>query len=160
MRTQMLRCAAAAAGGAALAYLLDPQMGRTRRVKLADQVKATGRRGKRKAGKRARYVSKEAYGVLQRTMHPGPKLRDPNDETLEQRVQSELFVDPTMPKGRVNIDAHDGVVVLRGQVDDEEQIDRLCAMASDVDGVRRVENLMHLPGEPPPNLEPLLRAAR
>ena len=39
-----------------------------------------------------------------------------------RRVESELFRDPSVPKGRLNINAEHGVVVLRGVTDSPDQI--------------------------------------
>ena len=43
-----------------------------------------------------------------------------------------------------------GVVQLRGEVESQELIDDLVARARSVQGVVRVENLLHVPGTPAP----------
>ena len=42
------------------------------------------------------------------------------------------------------------MIYLRGEVPDKETMEELATRARAVDGVRAVENLTHLPGEPAP----------
>lgn len=58
-----LRFLRAIALGAAAQYLFDPQLGRTRRARLADQLAARGRRLRRIAGKKFRYQKGRLRGV-------------------------------------------------------------------------------------------------
>jgi osmotically-inducible protein OsmY len=74
----------------------------------------------------------------------------PDDVTLAHKVESIVFRDPRFPKGQINVNAEDGEVFLRGQVDDPELVRELERSVSQVPGVRRVENLLHLPGTPAP----------
>ena len=71
-----------------------------------------------------------------------------NDPALARKVESEVFRDEALPKGSVSVNAQDGVVYLRGEVASREVIDELTIRTTAVDGVRSVENLTHLPGEP------------
>jgi len=73
-----------------------------------------------------------------------------DDATLVDKVESAIFRDPAVPKGRITINAERGRVVLRGEVDQSEQISALDAAARQVPGVKDVENLLHLPGTPTP----------
>jgi osmotically-inducible protein OsmY len=57
------------------------------------------------------------------------------------------------PKGEVNVNVEAGVVYLRGELGSQDEIDELVAAAADVDGVREVRSLLHLPGEPVPDKE-------
>jgi osmotically-inducible protein OsmY len=75
---------------------------------------------------------------------------NPDDQTLVDRVESEIFRDRQEVKGQVNINAEEGVVVLRGQLDSQDLIDDLVEAVREVDGVRNVESLLHLPGEEAP----------
>jgi hypothetical protein len=72
----------------------------------------------------------------------------PDDATLLDRVRSELFRDPELPKGDINLSAANGVVELRGQVA-PDLIEDIGTRAAAVEGVVRVENLLHAPGTPP-----------
>jgi osmotically-inducible protein OsmY len=73
--------------------------------------------------------------------------REPlNDPTLARKVESEIFRPAEAPKGRVDVNAENGVVYLRGEVADEDAIEALVDAARDIDGVERVESLLHTPG--------------
>ena len=89
------------------------------------------------------------------TVAPRPKgevsAQPPNDATLVQRVESQIMRGQEVPKGAININAEDGVVVLRGELDRPEQIRDLEGAARHVKGVRGVRNLLHLHGTPAPN---------
>jgi len=71
-----------------------------------------------------------------------------NDPALVQKVESEVFRDDELPKGSISVNAEYGVVYFRGEVPSQEVMDELTARARAIDGVRAVENLTHLPGEP------------
>ena len=68
----------------------------------------------------------------------------PDDATLLDRVRSELFRDPALPKGRINLGAANGVIELRGAVA-PELIEDIGIRVAAVEGVVRVENLLHPP---------------
>ena len=74
----------------------------------------------------------------------------PNDATLVAKVESEVFRDTEVPSGSVNVNAENGVVVLRGQLESEQLIDQLVAKVRKVQGVQDVESLLHLPGAEAP----------
>jgi osmotically-inducible protein OsmY len=73
-----------------------------------------------------------------------------DDVTLAQQVESELFREDKGPKGQISVNAANGIVQLRGEVKQPELIDDLVQRARSVEGVREVENLLHLPGEEAP----------
>ena len=73
-----------------------------------------------------------------------------DDVTLARQVESELFREDSAPKGQVSVNAANGVVQLRGEVEPPELIDELVQRARSVQGVRDVENLLHLPGQEAP----------
>jgi osmotically-inducible protein OsmY len=83
-----------------------------------------------------------------------------NDAVLVSKVESEVFGDPDIPKGGISINAENGIVVLRGQVEDPEQIRRLEQAVGKIDGVLGVENLLHLPGTPAPTSHGRVSAGR
>ena len=71
-----------------------------------------------------------------------------------------LFRDPRVPKGQISINAEDGSVFLRGQVERAELIEAVDDAVARIGGVDRVVNLLHLPGTEaphPPTHEPLTR---
>jgi len=73
-----------------------------------------------------------------------------DDTTLTHKVESELFRDAHEAKGHVSVNTANGVVQLRGEVERRELIDELVERARSIEGVRNVENLLHLPGEEAP----------
>ena len=73
-----------------------------------------------------------------------------NDPALARKVESEVFRDEELPKGNVSVNAEYGVIYLRGEVPSAETMEELTKRTRSVDGVRAVENLTHLPGEPAP----------
>jgi osmotically-inducible protein OsmY len=75
---------------------------------------------------------------------------DVDDTTLTHKVESEIFRDDSVPKGQINVNAQEGVVQLRGEVPSEEMVSDLVEKTRSVEGVRDVENLLHLPGSPAP----------
>lgn len=135
---------AAGAAGAVLAYFLDPDRGNRRRKMGLDRVAAAFRRAFGRAGRAARRVSSDTYGATQRVAHWKSEPEPADDETLAQRVQSEIFRGPDVPKGRVNVNVERGIVFLRGELDDREQIRELEEGARRVPGVRGVESLLSL----------------
>jgi len=146
--------------GAALMFLFDPGMGRRRRGLLRDRGGAAFRRTFRRLGRSARGAAAGAYGLTQKVIHRLPRAREPLDDvTLARKVESILFRDPELPKGRINLSADRGVVVLRGELDDAEEIRFVEDAVRRVPGVHRVESYLHLPGTPAPNKEPARRAS-
>lgn len=139
-----------AAAGYAIAYLLDPEQGRGRRARLRDRSMAMARDLGNDAERRGRYASRAVQGLGARLTRPGPDRTLPDDLTLVDRVESELFADPGVPKGKINIDAEDGRVILRGEVD-PGQISEIERAVRRIIGVRDVENLLHPAGTAAPN---------
>ena len=143
--------ALAGAAGAALAYFLDPTSGKRRRHVAYDRTLATLRGGARKSERLGRLAASEAYGVSRKLTHLREEPKDvPNDAWITDKVQTELFRDADVPKGDIDVNTEDGVVVLRGQVERPELIEALEAKVRKVQGVRDVENLLHLPGTEAP----------
>jgi osmotically-inducible protein OsmY len=141
----------AAAVGAALAYFFDPDSGRRRRALARDRSAALVRQSFRRVGRVQRAAQAEVYGVSQKVQHlrEEPKPR-PDDATLAHKVETEIFRDADVPKGQINVNAENGVVVLRGEVGTPELIRDLEERTRRVQGVQGVENLLHLPGAPAP----------
>jgi osmotically-inducible protein OsmY len=73
-----------------------------------------------------------------------------DDARLARKVESELARLDDAPKEKISVNSAEGVVQLRGQADSQELIDTLAERARTVEGVRDVENLLHLPGAEAP----------
>jgi hypothetical protein len=134
--------------GAIGAFLLDPARGRRRRAQLVDQVAGLARRFRRRGIRLVRMTGSRTSGMLAAAMRGG-ELPMPNDAALAEKVESLLFRDPHVPKGSININAEEGVVILRGEVPDEPMRDRLAKRAMGIPGVSEVRNLVHVGGSPP-----------
>jgi osmotically-inducible protein OsmY len=126
---------AGAAVGAAAAYFLDPQGGARRRHETRDKTLSTVK-------------SRGAVHSVAPSM-PG-QGEAPDDVTLARKVETEIFRSADAPKGAVSVNAENGVVFLRGVVEDRDWIERLGSEAKQVDGVKEVRNLLHLPGTDAP----------
>jgi osmotically-inducible protein OsmY len=136
--------------GALLAYFFDPNNGTRRRHTLRDRTAGFFRSTGRQASRAGRGVAAEAYGVSQKVQHLKEEPKTFDDATLADKIRSEVFRGPDVPKGQVNVNVQDGVVQLRGEVPRPELIDDLVAQTRKVQGVREVENLLHLPGTQAP----------
>jgi osmotically-inducible protein OsmY len=137
---------------AALTYFFDPQSGKRRRATARDRALAFFRQRGREVGRTAGNVRAEAEGLAQKAKHirADEKLTDPNDATLARKVETEIFRDPDVPKGQIDVNAEDGIVILRGEVERPELIKDLEDKTRSVQGVKDVENLLHTPGADAP----------
>jgi osmotically-inducible protein OsmY len=151
MARKLVTVAGAGLAGVALGLLADPVSGRRRRHELRDRATALVRRGRRTFAHEARGLVAKAYGLEQRALHLRERSKpEPNDATLKQKVESEVFRDATLPKRSVIVNAERSVVVLRGETERPEIAAELERRVRAVRGVRDVENLLHLPGAPAP----------
>jgi len=141
-----------ALGGAFAAFLLDPQRGKARRAQLRDQAAAAARRVGRRTERAGRLVTSRVSGARQALGRRETDASPPNDATLAEKVESELFRDPSIPKGSININAEAGIVVLRGEVGSEDEVKRIESAVRRIPGVWEVRNLLHLPQEPAPTV--------
>jgi osmotically-inducible protein OsmY len=135
--------AAGAATGAGTAYLFDPADGTRRRHVARDKLLKFGRRGAREAARKSRYAAGAAKGAAVEAAGAGEgTAAGLNDPALARKVESEIFRDAEAPKGQVNVNVVDGVVELRGAVDDPAWAERLESQAKEIEGVRDVRNLI------------------
>jgi osmotically-inducible protein OsmY len=135
--------------GAGLAYFFDPQSGKRRRNTTRDRAAAFFRRSWRRTERLGRAASAEAYGASQKVKHVREEPKPtPDDATLAHKVETEIFRKADVPKGQINVNAENGIVFLRGEVERPEMIKDLEERTRKVQGVRDVENLLHLPGTP------------
>jgi BON domain len=91
-------------------------------------------------------------GRAKATMHQvhSTESAPDNNQTLADKVRTEMFRRPDAPKGAVNVSVVDGVVYLRGEVADLDEVQRLVNDALGVNGVMGVESMLHTPGTPAP----------
>jgi osmotically-inducible protein OsmY len=147
----MKRLLGIGAAAAALTYFFDPTNGARRRNETRDRVLAVFRQSGRKATRAGRSVASEAYGLKEKAVHMREESKpQPDDVTLARKVETEIFRDADVPKGKINVNAENGKVVLRGEVADLSMIEDLEKAARKVKGVREVENLLHPAGSSAP----------
>jgi hypothetical protein len=78
-----------------------------------------------------------------------PKALD--DVAITRKVETIIFRQRGVQKGKIDVNTADGVVWLRGQAKTPQQIKTLERKALEVPEVVRVENLLHLPNTPAPS---------
>jgi HSP20 family molecular chaperone IbpA len=141
--------------GAAIGYLFDPDRGKARRRRLVDRSAAVGRRLGRRIGARARYQGGRVQGGLYRARGAG--VPEPADDVdVKQQIHQALRA-AGVDLRDVTVEVSDRTAVLRGQVADAADIDRIEQIVQLVRGVFQLENYLHPPGEPAPNKLDALR---
>ena len=141
------------ASGAAVALLLDGGRGRARRQHAA----GLARHGARRLARHGRACTLQLVGRSKGAVHrlrPFPSRAPLDDAGLAHKVETVLFRDPRVPKGKISINAEGGAVFLRGEVGDAELLDELTDEVRKISGVTEVVNLLHPPGTPAPHHEP------
>jgi len=145
-----------AAVGGALVYPLGSERARRRRRLLIERTAATARRDSRQVTRAIRIAAARTEGHARGFIHRVlPLATEPlDDATLAHKVESVVFRSPRFPKGQISVNAEEGTVFLRGQVDQPELIHDLEQAVRKVPGVHDVDNLLHLPGTPAPTSRP------
>jgi hypothetical protein len=140
--------------GAVAMYYLDASYGRRRRALVKDKLAHFGHvvahDVPRTVERKGRFFGGRAKGIGHHVMpHNGHAPVD--NETLVARVRSAALRDQRFKAGEIHVDAYEGCVTLRGQLDEPSDIERLVSATKHVDGVNEVRSYLHLPGTPPPN---------
>jgi len=152
----MKRFLFALATGGLLTYFLDPNNGTRRRTIARDKVGSLAGKASKTAGRQAAYVS----GVAQGTgTHPHDNT-NPDDRTLNDRVESEVLRDPKFDKAPINFNVVGGIVEIRGELQSQGEIDALVSRVRSIRDVRGVHNYLHLPNTPAPNKEEAIQASK
>jgi hypothetical protein len=108
------------------------------------QPTTTPRAQKRTQPRKAQRARKAAGPQASQT----PK--DLDDVAIARKVESVIFRDERVQKGKIDVNAAEGVVWLRGEARNPELIKEIERHAAAIPEVRRVENLLHLPKTPAP----------
>lgn len=137
MRKTLLVIASAAAG-AALAYLFDPDRGRSRRAQLSDQAKSQIRDATETVRAQADYQAGVARGVFHEAASSVEPEREFDDHTLLQKVRSEAL--GHFPSDAVEVDITGGTVRVSGSMPSESDRDELLEMIRRVEGVDEVQD--------------------
>jgi len=101
------------------------------------------------ASRAGKDVANRGVGLGKRVTNRGPKEMD--DVTLARKVETEIFRPKGAPKGKVDVNAVDGVVWLRGEVKNQSQSQTIEKTVRAIPEVKDVENLLHLPKTPAPS---------
>lgn len=145
--------------GVALAYFLDPKSGKQRRNMALDKIGSKAGRAVNQAGNQAQNVSQQATGAVKQRGSSPPDNPNPDDKTLTDRVESQVFANTEFGREHLNINTVDGVVYVRGELHTQDQINQVVSEIKGVANVKGVENYLHLPGTPAPNKESALDAS-
>lgn len=132
--------AALGIGGAA--GFAASKLDRRRRHMAKDRVTSAARHAAHDTASRTRYAAGVFKGAAHAATAPVRGHRSYDDVTLARKVESELFRPPDAPKGSVSVNAVDGVIELRGRVDDPHRIDELVDATRRIEGVKDVRNLL------------------
>ena len=149
----MFKLILGAAAGYAAAWFLDPIDGARRRNKVRDQALSYARSQKDAAAGHATRAAEQVKGAAGKASPVGgrePAEERLNDPALQAKVESEAFRAAQIPADKVSVNVENGVVYLRGELDDGAAADRLVEAVRQVDGVSDVKSLLHGPGEPAP----------
>lgn len=141
---RFLRIAGFGAAIAAAVYFLDPDRGRSRRAKLADQAGAAARKTGEKIEAKARYQKGVVQGMahdLTEPFRPEPQF---DDATLNQKVRSEALGRWQGATKDVDLSVNGGIVTLKGSTTPELATE-LVTLVESVPGVVSVDDQMSVP---------------
>jgi osmotically-inducible protein OsmY len=144
-RDQSTRTVVGAFGLGAGSGILLSKLDKRRRHVARDRAAASARDVAEASARKADYAAGVAKGAAHGVTSPLRGEREYDDVTLARKVETEIFRPADAPKGAVSVSVVDGVVELRGQLDDAEQIQALAEQAKRVEGVKDVRNLLHKP---------------
>lgn len=147
-----------AAASAAAAYFLDPQNGKARRIKVVERSGHLARTAERRTTRQVRYVAHTVQGKI-RHLGGGDMPRLAEDRTLLDRVESELFANRSIPHGKITFEVEGTTVILRGQLDSADEMQKVEDAVRKIPGVTEVQSLFHAPGTPAPNKAEALAAS-
>src|SRR5437588_7492834 len=89
-------------------------------------------------------------GSSQRSRRPRAPKAGMDDTTLTRKVETQIFRIRGAAKGKIDVNAADGVIWLRGEAKTPALIKQIEAKAASIPEVKVVENLLHLPKTPSP----------
>ena len=129
----------------AVVHVGDSFVGEEPEQTAAPETSRRGRTQRRSSQKRAATQRRTAARGQARTT---PK--DLDDVGLARKVETVIFRDQSVPKGKIDVNAADGVVWLRGEAKTPDMIKLLERQTAAIPEVKHVENLLHLPKTPSP----------
>lgn len=139
-----------AVAGAIAVYFLDPQRGRARRDQFVTWSGVQLRRARHAVDQLRARTGSNVVASPWRTVSLRSGQRAVDDRALLDRVESEVFGNPELPKDQVNIEVDSAVVTIRGQVDNAFLVATIEKAVLAVPGVTGVENLLQVIGSAAP----------
>jgi osmotically-inducible protein OsmY len=137
-----------AAIGGAVYYFFVGEQGAKRREQARERATELFGRGEFAAQEAGDAVSAGAVSMKEQAQEAAERATDFDDQTLRQKVETEVLGEA--PKGRVDVNVANGVVTLRGELEQPGLIEDLEQRVRKVQGVRGVENLLQASGTQPP----------
>ncbi|MGH8944595.1 MAG: BON domain-containing protein [Acidimicrobiia bacterium] len=126
--------------GMALMYLLDPERGRSRRARLADQAAAGARDIAEAVVTGVEYQKGVVKGAVHDLADNVRPERHFDDETLLQKVRSEALGRLNGSTSDLEIDITNGEVRLSGSLSSAAERDRLLELIRKVEGVSGIDD--------------------
>ena len=119
---------------------------------ILNRTVETVREGLGQATKLGRGAANQGVALGKRFANRNPQPKEGMDDvTLARKVESEIFRPQGAPKGKIDVNAVEGVVWLRGEVKNQAQSTKIETQVRAIPEVRGVENLLHLPKTPAPS---------
>jgi hypothetical protein len=151
----LVRVGAGAAAGTVVMFVFDPNQGKRRRAYMRDRTAAFTRQSSRRLARTSRRTWARIYGWEQRALHLPHRPEPPaDDQMVTDRILSQAFRGLDVPTGRINVNVEEGIAVLHGALERQDQIRDIESAVKKVAGVRKVESYLHLPGTPAPEEGP------
>lgn len=142
MRKLLISLGLVAVGGLVM-YLMDPERGRSRRARLADQAEARTKDVAEAVSAKANYQAGVVKGVAHEVAEVFTSHDDEyDDEALLQKVRSEAIGPAGLPD--IQVDVTDGEVTISGSLEDEKAKRRLIKSIQKVDGVRAIDDFIEV----------------
>lgn len=85
-----------------------------------------------------------------------PQQGSPHDAELAQKICKRLEENQFVEQSRIHVDSHDGFITLEGIVENRFSRERAAQLAMEVDGVRSIDNRIHVQREEDASGGPIL----
>lgn len=125
--------------GALLLYLFDPDRGRSRRARLADQAAAEARDAAEAVKAKVEYQANVVKGMAHEIADPLRPHQPVDDDKLLSKVRSEA-VGQFESGSDISVDISDGRVVITGSVDNDDAREELLKLIESVRGVQSIDD--------------------
>ena len=146
--------------GAGVMYFLDPDRGHSRRANTVAHARGLARRAFRRAARRTSAQERQLVHRLEGTVATarGRGQFHPESEVDLREHLRQVIRTMHLPGAEVSVDVEKGAASLRGQIETEDDRQRILDAVRPVEGVERIEDFMHLPGVVPPNKAAVISA--